>query len=192
MESAENVKLTQGEDHGCTKNEVCVQNTTSSLNLGQGCIIKETPATTQEEGECGTTNEVSVQNTASSLHLEQVSNLINGEFAMKTSTQDEEHVCTPNKVVVVSTHEEEPGKLKNDVSNDLQEISGKTIDHIFLEVCASQAVAIEHIVSSSLASPSDDELPLSSLLPRGFKMKKGVKSEKNETKNRRITRSRKN
>ena len=186
MESAENVKLTQGEDHGCTKNEVCVQNTTSSLNLGQGCIIKETPATTQEEGECGTTNEVSVQNTASSLHLEQVSNLINGEFAMKTSTQDEEHVCTPNNVVV------EPGKLKNDTSNDLQEISGKTIDRIFLEVCASQAVAIEHIVPSSLASPSDDELPLSSLLPRGFKMKKGVKSEKNETKNRRITRSRKN
>ena len=50
-ESAGNVNLTQGEDHGCTKNEVCVQNTTSSLNLGQGCIIKETPATTQE-GEC--------------------------------------------------------------------------------------------------------------------------------------------
>ena len=81
--------------------------------------------------------------------------------------------------------------MKNEVSNDFQEINGKTIDYIFLELCASQEVAIKHIVPSSLASPSDDELPLSSLLPRGFKMKKGVKSEKNETKNRCITRFRK-
>ena len=179
MESAEKVKLTQGEDDGCTMNEV----------------YEETLAATQE-GECGTTNDVSVQNTASSLHLEHSNNVA------VVSTQGEEHDCTTNIVVVVSTQDEEhvqdeeqvvePGKLMNDTSNDLQEISGKTIDRIFLEVCASQAVATEHIVPSSLASPSDDELPLSSLLPRGFKMKKGVKSEKNETKNMRITRSRKN
>ena len=70
--------------------------------------------------------------------------------------------------------------------------NANTIDKIFLEVCASQAVVVEHKVPSSLPPPSDDELPLSSLVPRGFKMKKGVKSEKIVTKNRRIRRSRKN
>ena len=149
-----------------------------------------------------TTDRVSYQNTASSLHLEQVctknqvSSIINEEFAMTTTTtQEEEHVCTTNTVLLQntsSTHEEEQHQLKNRVTRDFQEINANTIDRIFLEVCASQAVAIEHNVPSSLASPSDDELPLSSLLPRGFKMKKGVKSEKNETQNRRITRSRKN
>ena len=91
-----------------------------------------------------------------------------------------------------STHEEEQHQLKNEVSNEFQEINANTIDHILLEVYASQAVTVEHIVPPILASPFDDEVPLSSLLPHGFKMKKGVKSEKNETKNRRITRSRKN
>ena len=87
--------------------------------------------------------------------------------------------------------------MKNEVSNDFQEINDNTINCIFVDVCPYQEVTINEIVPSSLVSdvvpsPSDDEVPLSSLLPRGFKMKKGVKSEKNETKNRRITRSRKN
>ena len=43
-----------------------------------------------------------------------------------------------------------------------------------------------------LTNSSDDEVSLNSLLPPGFKMKKDVKSHPNETKNRRITRSRKN
>ena len=100
------MNLIQGEDNGCTKNEVCVQNTVSSLNLGQDCIIKEIVATTQEEEQGGTMNEVSYQNIASSLHLEQdcrknqVSSIINEEFSMKTTTLEEEHICTPNKVLV--------------------------------------------------------------------------------------------
>ena len=97
-------------------NEVCVQNTASSLNMGQDYIIKEIVATTQDGEQGGTTNQVSYQNTASSLHLEQdctknhVSNIINEEFAMKmTTTEEEEHVCTTNTVLVQnigSTHEE--------------------------------------------------------------------------------------
>ena len=158
--------------------------------MGQDCIIKEIVATTQEEEQGGTTNHMSYQNTASSLHLEQdctknqVSSFINEEFAMKmATTQEEEHVCTTNTVL-----------LQNTGSTHEEQINANTIDKIFLEVCASQAVAVEHKVPSSLPPPSDDELPLSSLLPRGFKMKKkkGVKSEKSVTKNRRITRSRKN
>ena len=90
------------------------------------------------------------------------------------TTQEEEHVCTTNTVL-----------LQNTDSTHEEQINANTIDKIFLEVCASQAFAIEHKVPSSLPPPSDDELPLSSLLPRGFKMKKSV------TKNRRITRSRK-
>ena len=101
---------------------------------------------------------------------------------MKTeTTQEEEHVFTTNIVLVWNTG-----------SNYEEHISANTIDRIFLEVSASQEVAIEHNVPSSLVPPSDGELSLSSLLPRGFKMKKGVKSEKNETKNRCIRRSRKN
>ena len=93
-----------------------------------------------------------------------------------TTTQEEEHGCTMNKVSFPntgSTHEEEQHQLKNEVSNDCHEINANTINCIFL------------------ASLSDNELPLRNLLPHGFKMKKDVKSEKNETKNRRITRSRK-
>ena len=54
-----------------------------------------------------------------------------------------------------STHEEEQRKLKNEVSNDFQEVSVNTINHIFLEVCASQVIAIEHIVPFSLAPPHE-------------------------------------
>ena len=39
--------------------EVCVQNTASSLNMGQDCIIKEILVTIQEEEQGGTTNHVS-------------------------------------------------------------------------------------------------------------------------------------
>ena len=214
----ESVATSQEEEQGGATNEVCVQNTASTGHMGQDCIKTQIVATNQEEEQCGATNEdivnmgqdctikeivatidteeqggttkihMSYQNTASSLHLEQdctknqVSSFIDEEFALKmTTTQEEEHVCTTNTVLLPntgSTHEEK--------------INANTIDKIFLEVCASEAVAVEHKVPSSLPPPSDDELPLSSLLPRGFKMKKGVKSEKTVTKNRRITRSRKN
>ena len=85
--------------------------------MGQDRIIKEIVATTQEEEQGGTTNHMSYQNIASSLHLEQectknqVSSIINEEFAMKmATTQEEEHVCTTNTVLLQntgSTHEEQ-------------------------------------------------------------------------------------
>ena len=117
--------------------------------MGQDCIIKEIVATTQEEEQGGTTNHMSYQNTASSLHLEQdctknqVSSFINEEFAMKmATTQEEEHVCTTNTVL-----------LQNTGSTHEEQINANTIDKIFLEVCASQAVAVEHKVPSSLPPP---------------------------------------
>ena len=81
--------------------------------------------------------------------------------------------------------------MKNEVSNDFQEINDNTINCIFVDVCPYQEVTINEIVPSSLVSdvvpsPSDDEVPLSSLLSPGFKMKKGVKSQKSETKKRLI------
>ena len=131
----------------------------------------------------------SYQNTASSLHLEQdctknqVSSFIDEEFSLKmATTQEEEHVCTTNTVL-----------LQNTGSTHEEQINANTIDKIFLEVCVCVSGSCNRAQGSlKLAPPSDDELLLSSLLPRGFKMKKGVKSEKSVTKNRRITRSRKN
>ena len=113
--------------------------------MGQDYIIKEIVATTQEEEQGGTTNYMSYQNTASSLHLEQdctknqVSSFKYEEFAMKMETiQEEEHVCTTNTVL-----------LQNTGSTHEEQINDNTIDKIFLEVCASQAVAVEHKVPSS-------------------------------------------
>ena len=114
--------------------------------MGQDCIIKEIVATTQEEEQGGTTNHMSYQNTACSLHLKQdctknqVSSFINEEFAMKmTTTQEEEcHVYTTNTVL-----------LQNTGSTHEEQINANIIDKIFLEVCASQAIAVEHKVPTS-------------------------------------------
>ena len=70
---------------------MCVQNTASSLNLGQDYIFKETIGTTQEEEHGGTTNKVCVQNTASSLNMGQDCII---------------------KEIVATTQEEEQGSLK--------------------------------------------------------------------------------
>ena len=194
----ESVATSQDEEQGGATNEVCVQNTASTGHMGQDCFIKEIVATNQEEEQGGATNEdivnmgqdCTIKEIVATIEEEeqggttknQVSSFIDEEFALKmATTQEEEHVRTTNTVL-----------LQNTGSTHEEQINANTIDKIFLEVCASQAVAVEHKVPSSLPPPSDDELPLSSLLPPGFKMKKGVKSEKIVTKNRRITRSRKN
>ena len=76
-----------------------------------------------------------------------------------------------------------------------------TINSTFVDVCTSIAVA-ENIVSLSslplvqgartstpVSNVFDDEVPLSKLMPKGFTIKKNVKSQKTGTNNKRITRS---
>ena len=157
------VATNQEEEQGGATNEDIV-------HMGQDCTIKEIVATIEEEEQGGTTKN-------------QVSSFIDEEFALKmATTQEEEHVRTTNTVL-----------LQNTGSTHEEKINANTIDKIFLEVCVCVSGSCNRAQGSlKLAPPSDDELPLSSLLPRGFKMKKGVKSEKIVTKNRRITRSRKN
>ena len=59
------------------------------------------------------------------------------------TTPEEEHVCSTN---IVSLH--------NTGSTHEEQINVNTIDKIFLEVCASQAFAVEHKVPSSLPPSS--------------------------------------
>ena len=90
----------------------------------------EIVATIEEEEQGGTTKN-------------QVSSFIDEEFALKmATTREEEHVRTTNTVL-----------LQNTGSTHEEQINANTIDKIFLEVCASQAVAVEHKVPSSLPPP---------------------------------------
>ena len=84
-------------------------------------------------------------------------------------------------------------------STSIQEMSDNlSIDSTFVDLCTSIAVAENTVALSSLppvqgarastpvSDASDDEVPLSQLIPKGFKIKKNVKSGTN---NKRITRS---
>ena len=123
--------------------------------------------------------------------------------AIKT-TQEGEHDGLKNEVTITSleeftmstatTHTEEQQHVENKMSDNL------TINNTFVYVYTSIAVAENTVALSSLppvlttrtstrvSDASDDEVRLSKLIPKGFKIKKNIKSQKDGTNNKHITR----
>ena len=124
--------------------------------------------------------------------------------AIKT-TQEGEHSGLKNEATITSqedftmstviSHIHEQQHVENKMSDNL------TINSTFVDMCTSITVAENTVALSSLplvqgvhtstpvSNAFDDEVPLSKLIPKGFKIKKNVKSEKTGTNNKRITRS---
>ena len=94
-----------------------------------------------------------------------------------------------------TTHIQVQQHVENKMSANL------TINSTFVNVCRSIVVAKNTTALSSLplvqgactstpvSNVFDDEVPLTKLIPKVFKIKKNVKSQKTGTDNKRITRS---
>ena len=158
------IKTTQEGEHGSLKNEV---------------IATVQEELTQEGEHSGLKNEVT---------------MTSQEFARSIVVA---HIHEPN-----CTETEHTSNNMSTKTTHIQEMSDNfSIDSTFVDVCTSIAVAENTVALSSLplvqgarastpvSDASDDEVPLSQLIPKGFKIKKNVKSEKTGTNNKRITRS---
>ena len=158
------IKTTQEGEHGSLKNEV---------------IATVQEELTQEGEHSGLKNEVT---------------MTSQEFARSIVVA---HIHEPN-----CTETEHTSNNMSTKTTHIQEMSDNfSIDSTFVDVCTSIAVAENTVALSSLplvqgartstpvSDASDDEVPLSKLIPKGFKIKKNVKSQKTGTNNKRITRS---
>ena len=114
-----------------------------------------------------------------------------------TATVQEELTMTTAIVHIQESNKNECTGIIDD-DRGIKMSDNLTIDSTFVDLCTSIAVAENTVALSSLppvqgarastpiSDASDDEVPLSQLIPKGFKIKKNVKSGTN---NKRITRS---
>ena len=114
-----------------------------------------------------------------------------------TATVQEELTMTTAIVHIQESNKNECTGIIDD-DRGIKMSDNLSIDSTFVDLCTSIAVAENTVALSSLppvqgarastpvSDASDDEVPLSQLIPKGFKIKKNVKSGTN---NKRITRS---
>ena len=175
----------------CTEShEECRANNVTNEG-GPNCTQSEHTSITQEDQAITTTQ-------AGTRLKNEVTSTVQEELTMTTATV---HIQESNKNECIGIGDDDRA-IKVARSTSIQEMSDNlSIDSTFVDLCTSIAVA-ENIVALSSLPPvqgarastpvsdaSDDEVPLSQLIPKGFKIKKNVKSEKYRTSIKRITRS---
>ena len=175
----------------CTEShEECRANNVTNEG-GPDCTQSEHTSITQEDQAITTTQ-------AGTRLKNEVTSTVQEELTMTTATV---HIQESNKNECIGIGDDDRA-IKIARSTSIQEMSDNlSIDSTFVDLCTSIAVA-ENIVALSSLPPvqgarastpvsdaSDDEVPLSQLIPKGFKIKKNVKSEKYRTSIKRITRS---
>ena len=175
----------------CTEShEECRANNVTNEG-GPNCTQSEHTSITQEDQAITTTQ-------AGTRLKNEVTSTVQEELTMTTATV---HIQESNKNECIGIGDDDRA-IKIARSTSIQEMSDNlSIDSTFVDLCTSIAVA-ENIVALSSLPPvqgarastpvsdaSDDEVPLSQLIPKGFKIKKNVKSEKYRTSIKRITRS---
>ena len=176
----------------CTEShEECRANNVTNEG-GPDCTQSEHTSITQEDQAITTTQ------AGTRCLKNEVTSTVQEELTMTTATV---HIQESNKNECIGIGDDDRA-IKIARSTSIQEMSDNlSIDSTFVDLCTSIAVA-ENIVALSSLPPvqgarastpvsdaSDDEVPLSQLIPKGFKIKKNVKSEKSGTNNKRITRS---
>ena len=185
------------EEPDCTENVLVV-----SIEAHEECgkniaSNEEEPDCTENEHTSITHEDQAIKTTQEGRHgglKKEVTITNQEEFTMNTTIA---HIQEPN-----CTETEHTSNNMSTKTTHIQEMSDNfSIDSTFVDVCTSIVVAENTVALSSLplvqgarastpiSDASDDEVPLSQLIPKGFKIKKNVKSQKTGTNNKRITRS---